>query len=155
MEIKKIALTTGGALLIVGLVFLLIPQERADAISTYIKRSRGDLGMVCLDYYRNNLKDPESAKLINTTFTDSTELQEISIKYKAKNSYGAYITSEEKCTFIDGKLNEKLTDNSKIVEEEINKMDKEIACRKQKMRDVENGNSWGQAESKFAICMAK
>lgn len=109
---KNIAIVVGIILFIFGLVFLLIPEERLDKISNYIKRSTGDMGTICLDYFRKNLKDPDSAKLIDSAIVkNGPSLLDVVISYKAKNSYGAYVNSEAKCAFSDdGKIDELLTD---------------------------------------------
>ena len=47
----------------------------------------------CKSRIKSRLKDPDSFRFIDYTLTDET----VTIKYKAKNSFNAYIVSEETC----------------------------------------------------------
>ena len=87
MSVKNTVYVVGGLAVLAGVIALVMPQERADAISTSFKRSTGDVGILCLDHIRGKLKDPESAKLLDTTVTKQSVDQKVIIRYKAKNSY--------------------------------------------------------------------
>ena len=151
MSIKKTFYVVAGLAVLAGVIALLMPQERADAISTSFKRSTGDVGILCLDHIRGKLKDPESAKLLDTTVTKQSVDQKVTIRYKAKNSYGAYTTSEESCVFAKGKIDESGTKLSQT----LDKLAKEEVCLEEQMKNRRNGADPVTLSVKFAACMAE
>lgn len=94
-----VALATACAL------YLVTTQEKIDRIGESWLRITNDRGQACLDFERQQLKDPDSARLLVATTKDS----ETTIKYKAKNGYGAYGQAEAVCSFSQGKFSEELT----------------------------------------------
>lgn len=158
MSIKKTFYVVAGLAVLAGVIALVMPQERADAIATSFKRSTGDVGILCLDYIRGKLKDPESAKLLDTTVTKQAVDQKVTIRYKAKNSYGAYTTSEESCVFANGKIDEsgtKLSHTLDKLAKEADKLEKETVCLEEKMKNRRNGADPVTLSAKFAACMAE
>ena len=151
MSIKKTFYVVAGLAVLAGVIALVMPQERADAIATSFKRSTGDVGILCLDYIRGKLKDPESAKLLDTTVTKQAVDQKVTIRYKAKNSYGAYTTSEESCVFAKGKIDESGTKLSQT----LDKLAKEEVCLEEQMKNRRNGADPVTLSVKFAACMAE
>lgn len=151
MSIKKTFYVVAGLAVLAGVIALVMPQERADAISTSFKRSTGDVGILCLDHIRGKLKDPESAKLLDTTVTKQSVDQKVTIRYKAKNSYGAYTTSEESCVFAKGKIDESGTKLSQT----LDKLAKEEVCLEEQMKNRRNGADPVTLSVKFAACMAE
>ena len=151
MSIKKTFYVVAGLAVLAGVIALVMPQERADAIATSFKRSTGDVGILCLDHIRRKLKDPESAKLLDTTVTKQSVDQKVTIRYKAKNSYGAYTTSEESCVFAKGKIDESGTKLSQT----LDKLAKEEVCLEEQMKNRRNGADPVTLSVKFAACMAE
>ena len=86
-------------LLIVASFLILAPEDRINYAKETWRRIKKDDGQSCLDIARKEFKDPESARLISfskiTYNADKTILHTYLLKYKAKNSYGAYETGEE------------------------------------------------------------
>ena len=151
MSIKKTFYVVAGLAVLAGVIALVMPQERADAIATSFKRSTGDVGILCLDHIRGKLKDPESAKLLDTTVTKQSVDQKVTIRYKANNSYGAYTTSEESCVFAKGKIDESGTKLSQT----LDKLAKEEVCLEEQMKNRRNGADPVTLSVKFAACMAE
>jgi hypothetical protein len=78
-----------------------MPQEKIDRARESWLRVAHDSGQACLDYERQQLKDPDSARLLSAFSKDGTT----TIKYKARNSYGAYGTSDVQCVVNGGYVN--------------------------------------------------
>ena len=66
----------------------------------------------CFNYYKNLLKDPDSAYLVE--YTKLEEKKEVIIKIAAKNSFGGYDTNYQTCPIQGDEL-----DNAKLL---INRM---------------------------------
>lgn len=67
----------------------------------------------CFDFWKKELKDPFSAKFVDSNFEekqlapDSSRMVEVlTVEYRAKNSYGAYMPGYFECTLKDGKIDE-------------------------------------------------
>lgn len=123
-------------------VFLLMPQERLDGIKESWRRLTGDPGQACLDFERRNLKDAESARLL--TASRDKALHHVTINYKAKNSYGAFVESEVVCWVddTDGKVNENLTGLVRKTirsEAQIKLLDADSACLERRNALIHQG----------------
>lgn len=155
--LKKSITMTGGLILLALIVVLLMPKERADQISESMRRLVGDSGIVCLDYHRKSLKDPESAKLIWSSKTAAKDFPEVKITYKAQNSFGAYITSESGCTLnSDGSVNESLTSGEQLVTRAMEKekrLKEELECLIQRKNERTQGNV--SADKNYSACLMK
>lgn len=109
-------------------VFLLMPQEKLDGMKESWLRVKSDPGQACLDFERRDLKDPDSARLLNTLKRQGSD---VTITYKAKNSYGAFGQAEVVCSVDDGKVNEfgtKLVREHIRLDASIKQMDENIKC---------------------------
>ena len=93
-----------------GAFFMFAPEDRVNAVDEKIKTVLKDEGLMCLNHQCTLLKDADSARLISTTSKRNDGGGEsVSIKYKAKNSYGAYGTSNAKCVVRNGKVDVAMT----------------------------------------------
>lgn len=127
----------GGALAIgiVALVtWLLMPSERISQAADLISRLQGDKGVLCLDYERLSLSDPDAAKL--RSYRKLNGGSDVSISYSAKNSFGAYISAEAICSFRDGKVDSLSTSMARTNAD----LDKHIACLAVKKKDMDDEN---------------
>ena len=121
----KINILLSGALAIgtVALVtWLLMPADKISQAADLISRLQGNQGVLCLDYERLSLSDPDAAKL--RSYRKLNGGSDVSINYSAKNAYGAYISAEAICSFRDGKVNALSTSMARTSAE----LDKHIAC---------------------------
>ena len=89
--------------------------------------------------------------MLDTTVTKQSVDQKVTIRYKAKNSYGAYTTSEESCVFAKGKIDESGTKLSQT----LDKLAKEEVCLEEQMKNRRNGADPVTLSVKFAACMAE
>lgn len=94
-----------GAILILGfaslVTWLLIPADKLFQVSEVLGRLRGDPGVLCMDYERLSLNDPDSAKL---RIVSQLEDGGTTIEYSAKNSYGGYVSARAICSIRNGKV---------------------------------------------------
>ena len=108
-------------------VYLVTPQDKIDGWQVSWLRVTGSPGIACLDYQRKQLKDPDSAKLTSTVTKDGTT----TIRYKAANSYGAFVSADAQCTVLYGAVNVELTEMQRantISAARSNEMQRENAC---------------------------
>lgn len=151
---KKFLGVTGGLILLVLIVALLMPKDRVDQISESIGRFSGDPGIACLDYHRQTFKDADSAILIRTSKSGSEYLPEVRITYKAKNSFGAYVASDAECSLNKGgTVNVTLTNLNRSNKETSQGLDVQIACLKQKVEDQKQRVQL--AEVNYQACLMK
>jgi len=118
-----------GIILLGIAVLLLMPKDRIDSMEESWRRFKKEPGQACLDYQRKNLKDPSSARLINTTVLSDFD---VSINYSAKNSYGANLTAEALCTVQDGKIDDlgtKLLQSGKEIKAELEELEAHNDCQ--------------------------
>jgi hypothetical protein len=106
----------------------------------------------CFDHVKKQLKDPFSAVIAESswekippqppTIVDGMKIdtwkdaEELLLKYRAKNSYGAYELSEYSCIF-------RQQDNTYFLEEglmKLRKIEKEIQILRQKNEELRNNN---------------
>lgn len=96
---KKVLVTLLSLLLVVGSFFMFAPEDRINYAKEAWRRIQKDDAQLCLDIARKELKDPESARLISlekvTYKEDKSRAGTYLLRYKAKNSYGAYVIGEE------------------------------------------------------------
>jgi hypothetical protein len=71
-------------------------------------RLTGDLGQLCFDYEKENLKDPYSARLDSWRARAGVP-NTVDISYHAKNGYGAYGQGSGVCVVREGKVDAELT----------------------------------------------
>lgn len=108
-------------------IWLFTPAEKLEQLQVSWNRLWNDPGTACLDFYRPTLKDPDSAKLVSTSKKSENTYD---IKYKAKNSYGAYVVGDTTCKFASGQVDPVLTELhvlSKDLESELAKA-KKVTC---------------------------
>src|SRR5262245_34150926 len=94
-DMKKIALWTGGAVAAIAVVLLVMPTDRLYRLQELGQRMTNGDAVACLDYERESLKDPGSARLLSSS--PGKDERYIRIRYKARNGYGAYGSSEAVC----------------------------------------------------------
>lgn len=82
-------------------------------LKPYLAYDPLDLTEDCFDYWKNTLKDPFSARIVNSSYgkkplsTDSLRLVDVlTVEYRAKNSYGAYGPGEFECILDNEKVDE-------------------------------------------------
>lgn len=130
---KKISTAVLTLFIAVAAFFMFAPEDRINYAKETWRRIQKDDAQLCLDVARKELKDPESARLISlekiTFKEDKSRAGTYLLKYKAKNSYGAYVTGEEYFQYdlinnqwqIDSlyKLTQDLKKQNKELEEQI------------------------------------
>lgn len=126
-------------------LYLVTPQEKIDRVGESWLRFKKDPGQACLDYERRQLKDPDSARLLGASTNDG----KTTIKYKAKNGYGAYGQTEALCWFSSyGDISEELTE---IAREDVRlvasnkRLDAKIACLDETNKLMRAGKSLDDA----------
>ena len=102
---RKPLMIAGAACALAALWFV-APEQSTNAASEAFRRANKNAGVLCLDYERKSLKDPESARLLSQSSTGDGP---VTIEYKAKNSYGAYGRREAQCYISGGVVSEGLT----------------------------------------------
>jgi hypothetical protein len=83
----------------VVLFFSFAPEDRINLVTTYFNRLVRNQGQLCFDIRAENLKDQETARIVKTDISTNS----VSVTYRAKNDFGAYVNGEFNCEFIDGK----------------------------------------------------
>lgn len=73
----------------VAAFFAFAPEDRVNAAQESLRWVTSRPSQGCLDWVRERLNDPESARLVAWEHGILT--------YKAKNRYGAYVTATQKC----------------------------------------------------------
>jgi hypothetical protein len=104
----------GVGLLILFLAFA--PENRTNAVIEAWRRVTSDDGQACLDYTREKVKNPSSIRLIE--WNEKSGI----LKYKATNSYGAYVEDTQKCYIsgaFGGVVDKELTESSIQAEENL------------------------------------
>lgn len=117
-------------------LYLLMPQERLDRATEAWRRVTGNAGQLCLDYERAGLKDPDSARLLSSDGGNES----VTIKYKAKNSYGAYGTREVVCVVAERAVDDIRTATVRL-KRQNDCMEQALALQK---------DSFGKSEAVFA-----
>lgn len=131
----------------VAALYLVMPQEKLDQAHESWLRLTHDSGQACLDYERQQLKDPDSARLLSAFSKDGTT----TIKYKAKNSYGAYGTSDVQCAMSGYEVEAHLTDMMRETQRsyaKIKEMERRNDCLKKQVDLQWSGVSSGEAARK-------
>jgi hypothetical protein len=147
---SKIFKVVGGCALAVLVIALFMPGERLETIKDTVLRLTGNSGLLCLDYHKSKLKDPESASLISSVVTGRDSVPEVTITYKAKNSFGAFITSTAICTMNSGSVHVKLTELRKSISETSSGLDKELECLDKSIIEHKKNNPL--AEVNLKVC---
>jgi hypothetical protein len=138
MDVKAKWLRNAGILIgVVFVLYIMAPQEKLDHVSEAWLRLTNDPGESCLEYERKLLKDPDSSRLIS----ESSKGDVTTIRYKAKNSYGAFDDAEAVCSILGGKVNEystQLTRENLRIDAHIQVLNLQNKCIElsiQRMRD--------------------
>lgn len=80
------------------------PEERINSVKEAWLRIKKDKAQLCLDVIRKDLKDPDSARIVSfekiVKDANYSKTDTFLLKYRAKNSYGAYNIAEEHFSFI-------------------------------------------------------
>lgn len=138
----KIGVATVAAVL--GAAAIAYASNREQAHEWW-KRTTADPGQLCFDYERQSLKDPFSAKLASYTVDkDST----VTIKYYAKNSYGAYGPGEAICYVSGDAVHPGLTTSKreiKAMEAYNEKLERQSECLQAEIKDMYEGKSAKEA----------
>lgn len=144
----------GAALAFLFVLVVLTPQEKLDRLGLALSRANGNPGTLCLDYQRRYLKDPISAELLEQSGKKESETSiEVNIKYRAKNSYGAYQTSTAICVITNGEINETSTEVTRTIhklKEEISALDESNDCLEKFNKFGRSGDSASVARSKLS-----
>lgn len=88
------------ASLMVIAFFMFAPEDRTNAVKEAWRRTQKDKAQACLDDLRKTLKDPDSARIVSFGLVKEKseaggEISYYLLKYKAKNSFGAYSQDEQ------------------------------------------------------------
>lgn len=140
-----------GSLTVVVVLLLLTPQDKLDSANESWSRLWRNPAQLCLDYERSQLKDPDSAKVLSS----HTDGNDVTIKYKAKNSYGAFGTTEVTCSVKSGQIDiesTKLVRGSHLADLELQRMDREIACLDNSNKLLMEGSSFRDVRAKMGDC---
>lgn len=89
---KKVLVSIGCIIGLIVLFFMFAPEDRTNGAKESWRRLTNDSGQAALDYIRKGLNDPDSARIISYKWQDGSRL---SVTYKAKNSYGAYVSNTD------------------------------------------------------------
>lgn len=100
--------------------FSFAPEPRTNAVKEWGRRISNDSGQGCVDYTRKKLKDSSSIRLIEWHKINDSE---VILKYKATNSYGAYVEGTQKCIVDDKGVNEAVTQS----EEHLDDLKRQVA----------------------------
>ena len=105
MTNTQLAVLVAAIFVSVGLAALILaPPEKLAAIGNYL--NSGAPERRCLTYVKEQekLKDPDSAELVSSRVVKiEGRTTTVAIQYKAKNAFGAYLTSEFECE-VNGDL---------------------------------------------------
>lgn len=82
-------------LTIIALFLMFAPSERVNSVKETWLRISKDPAQICLDNARLKLLDPDNARVISFSYVPE-EFSYV-LKYKSKNSYGAYVEGEYFC----------------------------------------------------------
>jgi hypothetical protein len=133
-------------------LWLLMPPENQERVAASARRLILSKAQSCLDYTAKRLKDPDSAVLLGSA-RDGEQ-----ITYKAKNSYGAYVTDEAKCSFngseVDASQTEymrELMQSNKEASKHLEEMGARIECLRKSNALMTEGHSFGKARE-LAFC---
>lgn len=151
--VKSVIKISSIAAAAVVFVFLLTPQEKIENGRETWRRLVNNPAQACLDYERKFLKDPDSAKLLESR---SEKESGVIIKYKAKNSYGAYTVGDEKyCYVSSGVVDEQITqlhrDNEES-EKNLARLKAENLCIQRRNQLMREGASYAEAVRKNPDC---
>ena len=110
----------------------------------------GDRGQACLDFERQVLLDPLSARLVGLELTVPGS-SEVRIKYLAKNSFGAYVPGEAVCVVSSGvvdqsatamaRRNEEIRSQTEAIQASTAKKERILDCLKRKIQAMREGSS--------------
>lgn len=120
-------------------VYLLTPPETKVGLGESWLRLTHDPGQLCFDYERKRLNDPFTAKL-QTQSVNATDPNEVRITLQAKNSYGAYMSTQAVCIMKAGTIDADATVAkrkglvaSAAYQREMQMMDEGIKCLENKI----------------------
>lgn len=74
-----------------GVSYFFLPEQKQEQIRSYFRENNSE--QQCLNFHKTEFKDPESTILLGF----KTSASQIEVKYKSKNSYGAYISGWLSC----------------------------------------------------------
>lgn len=100
-------------LLMVAAFFMFAPQERVEVVKAKWRSITGEPGQACFEYWAESLKDPTSAVIVRSVVLGDR----VVTHYRAKNSYGAFVSGEFDCPLENGKIDEEriLMDRIKLL----------------------------------------
>ena len=125
---KKLLIAIGCIGLFAVLFFAFAPEPRTNAVIESGRRLINSPGQGCVDYTRKKLKDPSSIRLVEWHKINDNE---ILLKFKATNTYGAYLEGTQKCTVDSNGVNEASTQAQEV----LDGLDKQIAEAQEKMNN--------------------
>jgi len=104
---------------VIALFFMFAPNERINSVKEAWLRIKKDPAQRCLDTARKNLLDPDSARIISFSYIQKEYAYVL--KYRSKNSYGAYVqgvffcdSSGDEDNSIE-RLTKKIEDENKLL----------------------------------------
>ena len=124
-----------------ALAILLTPVDTKDSMGESWRRLTGDPGQLCFDYERKALKDPYSARL-DSYQAEATNPHNVTVKYHAKNSFGAFGAGEALCSISSGAVDEvhtKLLREERSIEDHLRKLNADIACLERRNAFIHRG----------------
>lgn len=102
---KKVTNKTAISIAFLGgvfvLVFFLAPEERLEAINKALRYVTAPKVNECLDVWQDRFVDPDSIMYLSSYERHEGAWHSLNIKYKAKNSYGAWVSNYLTCG-LDG-----------------------------------------------------
>ena len=129
-------------------VVLLMPVETKLSLAQTWRQLRQEPGQMCFDYIKQSLKDPHSA-LLDSAWTNP-QTSDVTIIYKAKNSYGAYTRGEAQCVVKSGAVDERLTQllkESERLRTETAKHERRVECLNKQISLQKAGKSLAEAKA--------
>lgn len=101
---KKTTIVILGLCIFLVFFYSFAPIDRVNAINQPFKRLFNNYGQLCFDLHSHTLKDRHTAEIIKTSKYDSV----VYVKYRAKNSYGAYSEGQFECPIYNGTFNNEM-----------------------------------------------
>ncbi|HEC12307.1 MAG TPA: hypothetical protein ENI80_03515 [Acidiferrobacteraceae bacterium] len=93
------------SIVIVGSLILLLAAGMygKDIVKQSLKNPFANLGNICLEAHKTELRDPHSAYIVETRTTKN----KVTIEYRSKNGLGAYVAGHLYCLLnADGSIDE-------------------------------------------------
>lgn len=90
-------------IVILGCSYFLLSEEKQETINSLLRS--GSVEQLCIEHFKHRFKDPSSVILLNS----KTENNTVTVGYKAKNGFGAYVRGALTCVVKNGAIDKTQT----------------------------------------------